>query len=192
MDVKNGYPFLSNHSRKRLIELIHGQIFDKSFISLLPANNTSLENRAIARRVVSINQDQRDHPLSRVSNNETTTFHSASTPSRLRAPRSRFSFPLISCNCKRMNEVPGPIVPRTNEQYLLRGCSLLHVSATEAESPSHFRSPPSTSFRGLRSRCNLATIKIGNKYLRLKRYRNFWTMKESIEKWRMIRIIRGK
>ena len=164
------YPFFPNQSRKRLIELIHGQIFDESFIPLLPANNTSLGNRAIARRTVSINQDQRGHhPPSRVSNNETTTFHSPSTPSRLRAPRSRFSFPLISCNCKRMNEVPGPIVPRTNEQYLLRGCSLLHVSATEPESPSHFRSPPSTSFRGLRVRRNLATINIENKYLRLKR-----------------------
>lgn len=61
------YPFFPNHSRKRLIELIHGQIFDESFIPLLPANNTSLGNRAIARRTVSINQDQRGHhpPLAR-------------------------------------------------------------------------------------------------------------------------------
>lgn len=43
-------------------------------------------------------------------------------------PRSWLSFPLISCNCRRMNEARGPLFRRRTNNTWYTGCSLLRVS----------------------------------------------------------------
>lgn len=135
----------------RLIEYSRPNIWRISPIRRWPANDTTLAVAVAARRFRLIKITENTRCMHTRLNNETTTFHSPRTPLLLLLllgcvrQRSRFSFPLIFCNCKRMNEVPSPLFRRTNEQYLLRGCSLCCTSARHETGRRLQLSPRSTN-----------------------------------------------